>query len=187
MSFLDALKKTVSAAAPAAGGSTKTFVFDAIPTTLAELQARPEAAMKDPFGVAALAVIAFNIYPLNRDIAIEMINFLKGPAELSNLDKQFIRDRFMDSDYVPRSYFQGATPANNYEPSAPYTIAVTESAHSRDQFGEGYLTLYLTSGGADSPRPITLRTKPSTGEWFLWEFRGILPGIRVPAAQNPWA
>ena len=29
--------------------------------------------------------------------------------------------------------------------------------------------------------------KPSTGEWFLWEYSSILSGIRIPAAQDPWA
>ena len=37
------------------------------------------------------------------------------------------------------------------------------------------------------PRPIKLRQKPSTGEWFLWEYSSPLSGIRTPAAQDPWA
>jgi len=37
------------------------------------------------------------------------------------------------------------------------------------------------------PRPIKLRQKPSTGEWFLWEYSSPLSGIRIPAAEDPWA
>ena len=28
---------------------------------------------------------------------------------------------------------------------------------------------------------------PKTGEWFLWEYSSILSGIRIPAAEDPWA
>lgn len=166
---------------------SKTFTFAALPKTADELRALPEAEMKDPFAVAALAVAALCAYPADKQASIEMLNALKGPSKLSPMDEQFIRDRFMDKDYVPRSYFKGAAPANNYTPDTPYTIEVQESAHSRDQEGEGYLVLYLQSGGADSARPIKLRTKPSTGEWFLWEFSGILASIRIPAAEDAWA
>ena len=164
-----------------------TFRFDTLPQNVDELRALPEAEMKDPFAVAALAIAALCVYPKDRKECIEMLNALKGPSKLSLMDEQFIRDRFMDKDYVPRSYFKGAVPGNNYTPDVPYVIEVQESAHSRDQEKDGYLVLYLQSGGADSPRPIKLRTKPSTGEWFLWEFAGILASIRIPVAEDAWA
>ena len=167
--------------------TTKTYTFAALPKTADELRALPEADMKDPFAVAALAIAALCAYPGDKKAAIEMLNALKGPSKLSPMDEQFIRDRFMDKDYVPRSYFKGAKPENNYRADEPFTIEVQEAVHSRDQEAEGYLTLYLQSGGADSARPIKLRTKPSTGEWFLWEFSGILAGIRIPAAEDAWA
>ena len=37
------------------------------------------------------------------------------------------------------------------------------------------------------PRPIKLRQKASTGDWFLWEYSSILSGIRIPSAEDPWA
>ena len=57
--------------------------------------------------------------------------------------------------------------------------------YSRSQLAEGYLTLYVNCSGADSPRPLKLRKKPSTGQWFLWE-QQLLAGIRIPAAADPW-
>ena len=166
----------------------KSFVFETIPASLAELKARPEADLKDPFGVLALFMAAVCEYPKNRDASLEMIDFLKGPRPLSALEKQFIRDRFMDGkDYLGPSYFAGAVPANDYAPAAPWTITVEAQAHSRDQLSEGYIKLFVTSGGADSPRGVTLRTKPSTGEWFIWEFSSVLSGIRAPLAKDDWA
>jgi len=47
--------------------------------------------------------------------------------------------------------------------------------------------VFLKTAGADSPRPMKLRQKASTGEWFLWEYSSILSGIRIPAVEDPWA
>ena len=105
---------------------------------------------------------------------------------MSVMDKQFIADRFRDKDYVPRSYFEGATPQNNYEPNRPYKLVIAENPYSRDQLKDGYLTLHVKSGGADSARQIKLRTKPSTGQWFLWE-QFLLADIRKPVSADPWA
>ena len=115
-----------------------------------------------------------------------MMNVLKGPEPLSERDKQFINDRFMDGkDYVMRSYFEGTSPENNYAISAPYQIEVTELPNSREN--DGYVRLFLKSSGADSLRYVVLRNKPSTGEWFLWEFQGITMDIRIPKEQDKWA
>jgi hypothetical protein len=87
-------------------------------------------------------------------------------------------------DYVPRSFFLGATPGNNYTPSKPLTLEFRDSAAQFSE--EGYCRLDIRSGGADTPRQVTLRQKPSTGEWFLWE-QMLLGQIRKPAEQDPWA
>ena len=50
---------------------------------------------------------------------------------------------------------------------------------------QGYATLYIRSGGADSPRSVQLRLAKD-GKWYLWE-QFILVGIRQPESQNPWA
>jgi hypothetical protein len=129
---------------------------------------------------------ALGMYPENKESCFEMLTFLHGPKGLSVYDKQFIADRFRDKDYVPRSYFEGAAPENNYEPSQPYTLKFFENPYSRDHIEEGYLTLHIKSGGADSPRQIKLRQKASTGQWFLWE-QFLLADIRKPANADPWA
>ncbi|MGI6072980.1 MAG: DUF6935 domain-containing protein [Lachnospiraceae bacterium] len=166
--------------------NVKTFSFKTLPADCEELTKWPGFDLGDPYCVAAMAVAALCIYPSDRNAAVEMLNHLKGPEKLSESQKQFIRDRFMDGkDYVPRSYFAGAVPGNDYQPDLPYTISVSDNPYSDEN--EGYKKLFVTSGGADSPRAIVLRCKPSTGEWFLWEFSGILSGIRIPESSDPWA
>ena len=194
MAFLDNLKRqaaqaigqTVKQAASGAGNQSYTVTLRQLPTSLAQLQAMPEGALKQPEHTAALTIAALCIYPIDKEAALEMLNYLQGPRGVTPSDKQFLADRFQDKDYVPRSYFAGATPQNNYEPSEPYTVTVFENPYSRGQIGEGYLTLHVRSGGADSPRQIKLRNKPSTGQWFLWE-QFLLSDIRQPVASDPWA
>lgn len=190
MSFFEKLKsqaaQATGGAASDAGSKSYTVVIQQIPVNLAQMQALPEAALKEPQHAAALTIAALTMYPVDKEAALEMLAYLQGPKGLSAYDKQFIADRFRDKDYVPRSYFRGATPENNYEPAEPYTLDFFENPYSRDQLSEGYLTLHIRSGGADSPRQIKLRNKPSTGQWFLWE-QFLLSDIRKPVAEDPWA
>ena len=155
--------------------------FDALPQSAAEV-----APCQTPEETAALAVAALVRYTEDQAAGLEMLNVLRGPkGPLSAQEIQLLKDQLLrDRDYVARSHFNGATPDNDYTPIVPYSVTVADNPHSYDQ--ENYATLYIRSGGADNPRPITLRKKPSTGEWFLWNHVGLLPGIRVPASKDAW-
>ena len=155
------------------------------PTSLSELQALPEASLTQPEAVVALTVAALNAYQNNPGESIAMLNYLRGPRPLSNLEIQFLKERLGGGKaYIARSYIEGATPENNYEPQQPYTV------HTQDSYAQiadpGYKKFDVFSGGADSPRPVTLRQKPSTGQWFLWE-QILIVDIRIPVSQDPWA
>ena len=166
-----------------AKNKSESIVFDRIPTTLEEFKALPQATLSTPFDTAALTVVALSFYPKDRELCLAMLQEISGPRQISQAEKQFINDRFMDKDYVPRSFFNGATPQNDYTPSTPYTIVVSENPYSYAD--EGYATLFLKSGGADSERAVQLR-KAKDGKWYLWE-QFILADIRKPESQNPWA
>lgn len=158
-----------------------TVTMDKLPKSVLELKSEAEK-MHSPEGTAILTIAALCLYPENRDESLAMLDYLRGPRPLSIAEKQFIRDRFMDKDYVPRSYFKGATPDNDYTPDLPYELEVIDQELPEE---DGYETRYLRSGGADSLRPIKFRNKPSTGEWFLWE-QLLLAGIRELASKDPW-
>ena len=159
------------------------IVFPGIPQSMEEFQALPQARLATPFDTAALTVLAFCVYPQNKDLSLAMVDFLRGPRPLTTMDKQFIADRFMDKDYVPRSYFVGAVPANDYTPTQPYTVVVSEEPYSYVQ--QGYVKLNISSGGADSPRQVQMRNAKD-GKWYMWE-QYLLVGIRQPESSNPWA
>lgn len=177
MGLFDSLKKQGQS-------KSETFTFAALPTGLSELRALPEAKLDSPYKTAALAVAALCRFEQDESAVHEMLDFLKGPESLSNLEKQFLRDRLRDKGYKSFSFFAGATPENGYAPQTPYRITVSSNPYSFET--ENWATVYVQSGGADSPRPIKLRKKPSTGQWFLNEIQ-CLSDIRIPTAEDPWA
>ena len=161
-----------------------TFTFPSVPTTLEQLQALPEHSLDTPFKTAALALLALCHYQNDPAAVIEMLNDLKGPDTVSVYEQQFLRDRLAGKGYKPASFFAGATVENGYTPSVPYMITVEDNPYSYPE--PNYATMWVRSAGADSPRSIRLRKKPSTGQWFLLEVQ-CLSDIRIPAAEDPWA
>lgn len=163
--------------------SNQTFTFQSLPKNIDALKALPEAALENPFQTAALTVCALCVYGTDKTAGEEMLNFLRGPRPLSGYDISFLNDRFRDGKHVPFSYFQGATPENDYTPSVPYTITVTAGPYA--DANPGYKKLHIRSGGADNPREIVLRQK-GNGQWFLWD-QFLMVGIRQAKSEDPWA
>ena len=139
-----------------------------------------------PEMTCALFLAALQLYTRDANAGVEAMNVLRGPRPMTGYDTQFLRDRLRGKTYLPLAYFDGATPQNGYTPSRPYMLQVLPDLRPQD-VEPGYLRVYLKTAGADSPRPMKLRQKASTGEWFLWEYSSILSGIRIPAAEDPWA
>ena len=188
MSIFDKLKNNVLSTAEKAVNSFRsereTFTFSGLPESLAQLQSLPEADLSNPFKTAALSLCALCAYAADKQIGIEMLNWLKGPNPLSNQEISFLDDRFRDGKtYIPFSYFNGAVPDNNYSPTQPFTVTFYTNPYSDAE--QGYKKLFVDCGGADSPREIVLRMR-GDGKWFLWE-QFLLVGIREPKAADPWA
>ena len=192
MGLFDRLKNTaasagggaVNNAAMSLGKKSETFTFTALPESLAQMQALPEANLDSPFKTAALTVCALCAYAADKNIGTEMLNWLRGPRPLNGAEISFLNDRFRDGKtYIPFSYFEGATPDNDYTPSEPFRVTVQSTHVSGEE--QGYMKLFIPCGGADSPRPIKLRMK-GDGKWFLWE-QYLLTGIRTPKSADPWA
>ena len=164
-------------------GGNKTFTFNSLPKNVQELQRLPEAKLDSPYATTALTILALTRYEESPEDCFEMLNFLKGPEDVSTYEKQFIRDRLQGKFYKTFSFFKGSRPDNNYTPTKPYTITVSSNSYSFND--DGWATLYVQSSGADNPRPMKLRKKPSTGEWFLNDIQ-CLADIRLPANQDKW-
>lgn len=176
-------KQAVGNAVAKGSNKTEKIVFQSMPMSYEEFTSLPQAKIETPFETAAMTVLAFCFYPADKEMCLKMLDYLRGPRPLSGIDKSFIADRFRDKDYVPRSYFNGATPDNDYMPTEPYTIEISENPYSYEV--DGMAKLFVRSGGADALRAIELR-KAKDGKWYLWE-QYILSDIRQPESSNPWA
>jgi len=165
--------------------ANKTKVIDiaSLPTSLEELQAMRGADLKDEYAVAALVVAVLCNYEKDKETTFEMLDFLNGPTDINTFTKQFIRDRLEGKQYKTFSFFEGTSPQNNYQTNAPYKVKVSSNPYSYQD--NNYATLYLQSSGADNPRPIKLRKKPSTGQWFVVDYN-FLADIRIPVEQDEW-
>ncbi len=141
---------------------------------------------RQPERICALFLCALALFDRNKEAGAAAMNLLRGPKPLTPYDCQFLRDRLRGKSYLPLAYFEGATPENGYQPQVPYALNVLADPRPQD-LEPGYLRVFLKTAGADSPRPMKLRQKASTGEWFLWEYSSILSGIRIPAAEDPWS
>ena len=169
------------------GNKSVSVTFNSMPATLAEFTALPQAALTTPFDTAAMTAAALFVYANNKDVAVAMLNYLRGPNTMTPRDVSFLADRMSQNKnkgFLGASYFSGASPENNYAPSSPYTVTAGENPYSYTN--QGHATLYIKSGGADSPRPVTLR-QAKDGKWYLWEYSSLLLDVRAPESTNPWA
>ena len=160
-------------------------VIHKIPENLQEFEVLA-AKGQQPECICALFLCALALFERDKEAGTAAMNLLRGPKPMTPYDCQFLRDRLRGKSYLPLAYFEGATPGNNYQPRVPYILNVLADPRPQD-VEPGYLRVFLTTSGADSPRPMKLRQKVSTGEWFLWEYSSILSGIRIPVAEDSWA
>ena len=180
----NAAANAVTGAVNEAQRKRETFTFTTIPRSVADLKALPESDLSTPFKTCALTMLVLLNYADDVNATIEMLNFLKGPEPMNPYQIQFLKDRLVGKEYVVRSFFEGSSPQNNYIPTEPLKITVYDNPYSYPE--AGWATLHMDSTGADSPRQIKCRLKPSTNQWFLVENLA-LSDIRTPVAANPWA
>lgn len=160
-------------------------IIQKIPENLQEFEVLA-AKGQQPECICALFLCALALFERDKEAGTAAMNLLRGPKPMTPYDCQFLRDRLRGKSYLPLAYFEGATPGNNYQPRVPYMLNVLADPRPQD-VEPGYLRVFLTTSGADSPRPMKLRQKVSTGEWFLWEYSSILSGIRIPVVEDSWA
>ena len=140
-----------------------------------------EFGCEDERNVAAFFMASLVRFTESADDCFSMIDVLRGPQPLSSAQKSQIKDSLSDKKYLPRTYFEGAIPKNEYKPDDPWTVVVYDDPVSAP---EGYAYVMVKSGGADSKRRIVMRTKDDQS--YLWEYYGVLLSVRLPASEDPW-
>ena len=167
------------------GNSSRTISIPFLAQSVEQMMQMPYATLHNEFEVAALTVAVLCNYCQNPQATVEMLNYLRGPRPLSPFEVQFLRDRLQGKPYKMLSYLNGTSPTNNYTPTMPLGVTIVTTPASAVQ--PDMISLFIPSSGADSLRQLDLRRKPSTGQWFLWSSDGLMPDIRIPVNQDPWA
>ena len=84
-------------------------------------------------------------------------------------------ERLRDQPHIFRSYAEGALPDNAYAAPDGWRLNVHEVKEPRDDRGTA---VFITSGGADNPRPLYLKQSSKTGLWFVNAFANAYLGVR---------
>ncbi len=158
------------------------FIFNELPTTLEELESIDKINFQRPQFVCAMFIAVMKNFNNNPDETIKMVDYLKGPGEVSAYEKQFLKER-MNKPYVVDSFFEGTTPENNYLVNTPYIINVLDNKHIYNT--DDVKKFFMKSSGSDNERTITVKQKKSTGEWFLYD-QMLLADIKAPVSEDPW-
>lgn len=142
--------------------------FERLDMSLEEFGRLVDMNRTDAFYIAGLAAVALCNYRYDPEKCISMLNRLKNPHEpMNDREVQIVKERLFGKDYIPFSYFAGAIQFNNFTPRRPYTVLVKDNDYSF--YNEGWAELWLHSTGAPDDRPVRLRQRRSTQEWFLSE------------------
>ncbi|MDO5695914.1 MAG: hypothetical protein Q4P30_04055 [Eubacteriales bacterium] len=151
--------------------------LNSLPRTADAFQQQLQISQKSPYGTTALLLAALHLYPDDNELALSIIDALKGGHGLSDEERAFIRLSLTGSEYLPDSYWDGATPTNNYTPRIPYTLSFTDTL---EMDAPGRLSIFLISNGAKDPREVVL--KEAAGRWFLADWTNVLLEVRPPAS-----
>lgn len=157
-----------------------TITLQSLPKSMEEMEELPENELENPFQTAALAICALCSCTVDFETGLDMLGKLKGYSLMSVYERNFLKERLERKSYLPYSYFAGASPENSYTPTEPYQVMMSTNPYS---FAEhGYVRVFITSGGADAPRAVTIRQED--GKWMLWEYSSLIAGIRAPEKMS---
>lgn len=160
------------------------IILEKMPSNLEEFKSMKEMDLTNAKNTCVMFLCALDLFTKDRSTGVEAINILKGPVHLNSHEINFLADRFRDKPYLPRVYFEGAKPENNYVPQEPLTLLFYPDGRPQD-CEPGYMRYYFQTAGADNKRAIKLRQKDN--KWYIWEYPGIVMDVRKPKEEDPWA
>jgi hypothetical protein len=172
---------------------SETITVPKMPETIEEFVAFRDEVASTPEGGAAVMVVAMIAYTENEELGRQCLtvaadrgrlqegmNGYKG-WQLLNPELQRLKGRILGKGHIPRSYVQGTGPESGYAlPDGPLEILVSTNPHSGDM-STGSYKVFVSSTGADSPRPIALK-RNNKGLWKGHEWSSLTLGV-VPPKQ----
>ncbi len=165
-------------------------LLEALPTDIESFLALRDRQASNPQGAALSFLAAILIYGKDKDLgeacvlrclAADSDLVDEGPA-LSPRARFFL-EQLADRPWIAKSCINNCNPADKYaEPPFPWQFTLSRNRYSLG--ADGSLTLYITSSGASSPRPMDL-AKTEQGYWRIRSFSSLVCGVRKPPVQRP--
>ena len=175
------------------GGEFKDVVFSATPATIDEFVTLRDAVGSTPEGAAAIFQLALLLWsdestrlPLgSAALAVALhADHLASGADYKgkSVNGRKIGDfnRYIgDKPYCARSYFVGTQQAEGYVLPVDGELRVRTKTQPRDAAKGGKARIYVYCSGADTPRPIALKSN-SKGVWKADAWSSMLVGVKAP-------
>ncbi len=164
-----------------------------MPSTIEEFEQLRNQIATTPEGGATIFMLALKIYYTNQSLGHQCLviaadrghltegNIYKG-FQLMRSDLSLITSQLQRNPKIPDSYIKGGTPENNYSIQLPYIYEYSENRTSGTE-NEGYMKLFITCYGADSPRPIHVK-KNNRGIWKVVNWSSVIVGIKKPPVDD---
>ena len=179
--------------------NTYTYTFSTIPTNVEELKQYNISGDDGRYKVLALYIMSLRTWkPENHTDCEEMIGYLCN-KQLSVYEKQRLTDQMKKGNqyrYLGNAFLNGAAPANNYSPSKPYSITLTQdsvvdenqvyipanpSIPSPDQY-----RAFIFCKAFDSGKWIDVYKSSKDGNWYMYKWMDLITSIKAPASSNPF-
>jgi hypothetical protein len=182
-------------------GQSGTVEFNRFPATLDEFKAVREKIGTEPHGVVALELMAYEMYRRNKSIGTECITLVNTTTNvntpISRLNELFGNDANYARPYQIASFLKGATPANGYNPTKPYTVEVKVNDARPYQetsiFQSTVLYLDVQTTGTDTgSRTVEVLTTAKPGEpgenkyYIVMNAPGLYSQCKEISFTNPW-
>ena len=111
--------------------------IEKIPATLEEFQALQAELGTTPEGCIMLQLAAMEMYRRDRNVGLECLRLNNTDTNLSSVQRR-LNELFRENDSYARPYlvaacFKGATPANGYNPTKPFTIELRKDPNRQDE------------------------------------------------------
>ena len=179
--------------------NTYTYTFSTIPTNVEELKQYNISGDDGRYKVLALYIMSLRTWkPENQTDCEEMIGYLCN-RQLSVYEKQRLAEQMKKSKqylYLGNAFLNGSTPANNYTPSQPYSITLTQdSVVDEDQVyipanpsipsPDQYIA-FIYCKASDSGKWIDVYKSSKDGNWYMYKWMDLITSIKAPASSNPF-
>lgn len=165
-------------------------VIPSIPSNVDSLLEIRDSLATTPEGGAAFFVLAMYLKAMESDLAMPAFTIGMDSSQLRNDPRgyrgfspsasynDFINRYLPRAPYIAFSYFQGALPENGYAVGNT-DLVVQTIRNPYSEIAEDEIKVFVYSGGADTPRPITLK-RNNRGLWKAKNSNSLFVGVRAP-------